>query len=81
MSEPVRLRVEVDCPVIEVGRGEFVTVWLRTDDGSGFDRIQCELRVSRDGRPEVFLPPKHVGIVRSFDTWASSGGDGKGGRP
>jgi hypothetical protein len=83
MSAPARIRMDVQCPQIEVRRGEFVTVWLRTDDGSGFDRIQCELRVEEDGTARVYLPPRHAGIVDSFERWQPSGPPGtpKGASP
>jgi hypothetical protein len=76
MSMPARIRMDMQCPPIEVRRGEHVTVWLRVDNGSGFDRVQCELRVAPDGTPRVFLPPGHTGIVASFDEWTPS--DAKG---
>jgi hypothetical protein len=69
VTEAARINVTLPCPSIEVRRGEYVTVWLRIDDGTDFNRIQCELRVSRDGRPEVFLPGAHVGIVQRFENW------------
>lgn len=73
MAKHARIKFEVDCPSIEVRRGEYATVWLRVDDGSpGFDRIQCELRVAEDGTSRVYLPPRHVGIVESFDNWTPS---------
>jgi hypothetical protein len=78
VSEPARIKFEIDCPSIEVRRGEYATVWLRVDDGSGFDRIQCELRVEKDGTPRVYLPPRHVGIVDSFDIWTPSGAGDEG---
>jgi hypothetical protein len=69
MTEPARLNVTLPCPSIEVRRGEYVTVWLRIDDGTDFNRIQCEIRVSRDGKPEVFLPGDHLGIMQRFEDW------------
>lgn len=54
-------KVTVPIETIYVGTGETVTVFLAGR--------QVELRVPREGPPEIFVRAEHRGMVRDFAEW------------
>lgn len=54
---------------LTVDRGQFITIWLnKAPDFRGRNAVQVELRVTPDGKPQVFSHLKELEVL-DFDTW------------
>jgi len=62
-------RVNVEVDNVRVQRHEFITLWLdRHKFGEALDGVQVELRVSKDGKAEIFTSLKEVDVL-DFADW------------
>ena len=51
---------------INIQKGETITVWLQA---SNTERIQVEIRIGFDGKPEIFTDSNMMLNVKSFEHW------------
>lgn len=64
MKNPqIEFRKEIN--EIKVTKNEFLTLWVQDGDGDSF--IQVELRVTPEGRPEIYTDI--LSIVKTFREW------------
>lgn len=69
MSSNVILDQQIELSQLDVEVGQTLTVWLCSATPDGFPRKQVELRVTLDGKAQIFTSGDVE--LRGFSTWRS----------